>query len=71
MTNAYRVSSSLKVEQMEAELSHQLSELRAEIEENGFPPRSSASKSYRCVSLAELCGYGFIMCTPGSDNSGK
>ncbi|XP_042292989.1 uncharacterized protein si:ch73-242m19.1 isoform X2 [Thunnus maccoyii] len=49
MCDAYRVSSSVKVEQMEAELRHQLSSLRAEIEENGFPRRAVPSKSYSSV----------------------
>lgn len=42
----YKVSSTAKVEQMEAELSVQLSALRTEIEENG-PPLETPSKSYR------------------------
>lgn len=48
MCDVYRVSSSVKVEQMEAELSHQLSALRVEIEENGFPQRAGPSRCYRC-----------------------
>ncbi|XP_053192243.1 uncharacterized protein si:ch73-242m19.1 [Scomber japonicus] len=51
MCAAYRVSSSVKVEQMEAELLRQLSSLRAEIEENGFPRRAVPSKSYSSVPL--------------------
>ncbi|XP_034419431.1 uncharacterized protein si:ch73-242m19.1 [Cyclopterus lumpus] len=47
MCDAYRVSSSAKVEQMEADLSRQLSALRAEIEENGFP--RGASRCYSSV----------------------
>ncbi|XP_059209492.1 putative uncharacterized protein C6orf183 [Centropristis striata] len=43
MCDKYRVSSSVKVEQMEADLSRQLSALRAEIEENGFPSRCYSS----------------------------
>lgn len=49
MSVIYRVSSSVKVTQMEAELSHQLSALRTEIEENGFPQRAVSSKCYRCA----------------------
>ncbi|XP_047197655.1 putative uncharacterized protein C6orf183 [Hippoglossus stenolepis] len=41
MCNVYRVSSSVRVEQMEAELSHQLSALRGHIEESGFTSYSS------------------------------
>lgn len=37
MDAVYKVSSSAKVVQLEAELSRQLSELRTEIEENGLP----------------------------------
>lgn len=51
MCDVYRVSSSIKVEQMEADLSHQLSALRAEIEANGFPQRTVPSKCDRCGSL--------------------
>ncbi|XP_062296819.1 uncharacterized protein si:ch73-242m19.1 [Scomber scombrus] len=53
MCAAYRVSSSVKVEQMEAELLRQLTSLRAEIEENGFPLGAVPSKSYRCGGLAD------------------
>ncbi|XP_050923207.1 putative uncharacterized protein C6orf183 [Lates calcarifer] len=49
MCDVYRVSSSVRVEQVEAELSQQLSALRAEIEENGFPLRAGISKSYSSV----------------------
>ncbi|XP_067336381.1 uncharacterized protein si:ch73-242m19.1 isoform X1 [Channa argus] len=49
MCDVYRVSSSVKVEQMEAELSHQLSALRMEIEERGLPQRATPSKSYSSV----------------------
>ncbi|XP_054862009.1 putative uncharacterized protein C6orf183 isoform X3 [Amphiprion ocellaris] len=45
----YRVSSSVKVKQMEAELSHQLAALRAEIEENGFPRGAGTANSYSSV----------------------
>lgn len=55
MCDVYRVSSSVRVEQMEAELSHQLSALRAEIEANGFPHGAGTSESYRCGSL--VTGY--------------
>nr|XP_019953456.1 PREDICTED: putative uncharacterized protein C6orf183 [Paralichthys olivaceus] len=41
MCDVYRVSSSVRVEQMEAELSHQLSALRAHVEESGFISCSS------------------------------
>ncbi|XP_045918463.1 putative uncharacterized protein C6orf183 isoform X3 [Micropterus dolomieu] len=44
-----KVSSSVQVEQMEAELSHQLSALQAEIEVNGFPHRAVPSKCYSSV----------------------
>ncbi|XP_070834688.1 putative uncharacterized protein C6orf183 [Chaetodon trifascialis] len=47
MCDTYRASSSVKVQQMEAELSSQLSALRAEIEEKGFPQRAVPSKCYR------------------------
>lgn len=67
MCDAYRVSSSVKVEQMEAELLHQLSSLRAEIEENVFPRGAVPSKSYRCGSLAD--GTPCFMCSLGSDYS--
>jgi len=53
MCDVYRVFSSAKVEQMEAELSRQLSALREEVEENGFP--QGASRCYRCGSS----GFGF------------
>ncbi|XP_050934311.1 LOW QUALITY PROTEIN: putative uncharacterized protein C6orf183 [Lates calcarifer] len=56
MCDVYRVSSSVRVEQVEAELSQQLSALRAEIEENGFPLRAGISKSYRYFLLP--CGEG-------------
>ncbi|XP_047193536.1 uncharacterized protein si:ch73-242m19.1 isoform X3 [Scophthalmus maximus] len=49
MCDAYRVSSSVRVEQMEAELLHQISALRAEIEENGWPRGAGTSKSYSSV----------------------
>ncbi|XP_071380611.1 putative uncharacterized protein C6orf183 [Centroberyx affinis] len=49
MSNVYRVSSAVRVEQMEAELSDQLSALRAEIEVNGFPLGVAPSKSYSSV----------------------
>uniref|UniRef100_A0AAQ6IJB5 Si:ch73-242m19.1 n=1 Tax=Anabas testudineus TaxID=64144 RepID=A0AAQ6IJB5_ANATE len=49
MCDVYRVSSSVKVEQMEAELSRQLSALRVEIEENGLPQGAEPSKSYSSV----------------------
>ncbi|XP_069567814.1 putative uncharacterized protein C6orf183 [Brachyistius frenatus] len=49
MCEAYRVSSSVKVKQMEAELSQQLSALQAEIEENGFPPGAEGFNSYSSV----------------------
>nr|XP_046268697.1 uncharacterized protein si:ch73-242m19.1 isoform X2 [Scatophagus argus] len=49
MCDVYRVSSSLKVEQMEAELSQQLSALRTEIEENGFPQKKGPSRCYSSV----------------------
>ncbi|XP_036928246.1 uncharacterized protein si:ch73-242m19.1 isoform X2 [Acanthopagrus latus] len=39
-----------RVEQMEAELSQQLSALQAEIEENGFPRREAPSRCYSSVS---------------------
>lgn len=45
MSVIYRVSSSVRVRQLEAELSHQLSALRTETED-GFPPKSS--RCYRC-----------------------
>lgn len=47
MCDAFRV----KVEQMEAEASRQLSALREAIEENGFPLRAAASRCYRCGRL--------------------
>lgn len=47
MCNVYRVSSSVKVKQMEAELTRQLSALRTEIEENGFSRAAGSSSSYR------------------------
>ncbi|KAM8736120.1 uncharacterized protein AB9X84_021648 [Acanthopagrus schlegelii] len=50
MCDVYRVSSSGRVEQMEAELSQQLSALQAEIEENGFPRREAPSRCYSSVS---------------------
>ncbi|XP_071354884.1 uncharacterized protein [Trachinotus anak] len=49
MCDVYRVSSSDRVKQMEAELSHQLSALRAEIEENGLPHGAGTSKPYSSV----------------------
>lgn len=65
MCDVYRVSSSVKVEQMEAELSRQLSALRVEIEENGLPQGAEPSKSYRCGNLVMgtiiycvLCEFG-------------
>ncbi|KAM3594364.1 uncharacterized protein V6R79_006445 [Siganus canaliculatus] len=51
MCEVYKVSSSVKVEQMEVELSQQLSALKAEIEENGFPHRALPSKCYSSVLL--------------------
>lgn len=59
MCDVYRVSSSVQVEQMEAELSHQLSALQAEIEVNGFPHRAVPSKCYRCGNLADGCDYNY------------
>lgn len=53
MCDVYRVSSSGRVEQMEAELSQQLSALRAEIEEHGSPHREVPSRCYRCGSSAD------------------
>ncbi|XP_037602422.1 putative uncharacterized protein C6orf183 [Sebastes umbrosus] len=50
MCDVYRVSSSVKVEQMEADLSRQLSALRAEIEENGFPRGAVTSRCYSSVT---------------------
>ncbi|XP_044023592.1 uncharacterized protein si:ch73-242m19.1 isoform X2 [Siniperca chuatsi] len=49
MCDVYRVSSSVKVEQMEAELSHQLSALRVETEENGVSQGTVPSKCYSSV----------------------
>ncbi|TNN78252.1 hypothetical protein EYF80_011492 [Liparis tanakae] len=46
MRDAYRVSSSARVQQMEAEMSRQLAALREEVEENGSP--QGASRCYRC-----------------------
>ena len=54
MCDVYRVSSSGRVEQMEAELSQQLSALQAEIEENGFPRKEAPSRCYRCGSCKWL-----------------
>ncbi|TKS86998.1 Coiled-coil domain-containing protein 162 [Collichthys lucidus] len=51
MCPVYRVSSSVRVEQMEAELSRQLSALRVEIEENG----AVTSKRYRFDYSVSLC----------------
>ncbi|XP_074547863.1 uncharacterized protein LOC141806315 isoform X3 [Halichoeres trimaculatus] len=48
MLDVYRVSSSVKVQQMEAELSHQISALNTEIEENGYP-RGAHSRCYSSV----------------------
>ncbi|XP_034531295.1 putative uncharacterized protein C6orf183 [Notolabrus celidotus] len=49
MCDVYRVSSSVKVQQMEAELSQQISALNAEIEENGFPRGGAHSRCYSSV----------------------
>ncbi|XP_049452775.1 uncharacterized protein si:ch73-242m19.1 isoform X1 [Epinephelus fuscoguttatus] len=49
MCDVYRVSSSVKVEQMEADLSRQLSALRAEIEESGVPQEAVPSRCYSSV----------------------
>ncbi|CAJ1073323.1 uncharacterized protein si:ch73-242m19.1 isoform X2 [Xyrichtys novacula] len=49
MCDVYRVSSSVKVQQMEAELSHQISALKTEIEENGFPRGGAPSRCYSSV----------------------
>ncbi|TDG99230.1 hypothetical protein EPR50_G00207510 [Perca flavescens] len=49
MCDVYRVSSSVKVEQMEADLSHLLSALRAEIEGTGFPQGAVTSRCYSSV----------------------
>lgn len=57
MCDEYRVSSSVKVEQMEADLSRLLSALRAEIEETGFPQGAVTSRCYRCGSLNGGCDY--------------
>ncbi|XP_047467652.1 putative uncharacterized protein C6orf183 [Mugil cephalus] len=50
MCNVYRASSSVKVKQMEAELSRQLAALRAETEERGFPAGAGTSSSYSSVA---------------------
>lgn len=47
MSVIYRVSSSVRVRQLEAELSHQLSALRTQTED-GFPQRAASSRCYRC-----------------------
>ncbi|KAM9433887.1 uncharacterized protein ACWYII_017323 isoform 3-T3 [Salvelinus alpinus] len=52
----YKVSSTAKVEQMEAELSVQLSALRTEIEENGSP-LETPSKSYSSVPVPKDVSY--------------
>uniref|UniRef100_UPI0037E99645 uncharacterized protein n=1 Tax=Semicossyphus pulcher TaxID=241346 RepID=UPI0037E99645 len=49
MCDEYTVSSSVKVQQMEAELSAQLSALRSEIEENGFQRGAEPSRCYSSV----------------------
>nr|XP_033499126.1 putative uncharacterized protein C6orf183 [Epinephelus lanceolatus] len=49
MCDVYRVSSSVKVEQMEADLLRQLSSLRAEIEESGVPQEAVPSRCYSSV----------------------
>lgn len=43
----YKASSTAKVQQMEAELSAQLTALRAEIEQTGIPLSEAPSKSFR------------------------
>ncbi|CAB1331276.1 unnamed protein product [Coregonus sp. 'balchen'] len=52
----YKVSSTAKVEQMEAELSAQLSALKTEIEENGSP-LETPSKSYSSVPVPKDVSY--------------
>lgn len=56
MCELYRVSSSLRLQQMEAELSQQLSALRMEVEQSGFLHRRTGfrcggSQSNSCRSL--------------------
>lgn len=55
MCDTYTASSSVRVEQMEAELSQQLSALRVELEEKGSPQGAGPSRSYRCVITVKLC----------------
>lgn len=53
MCYVYRVSSSCKVEQMEAELLQQLSALRAEIEEKELHQKKQTSRCYKCGGLTD------------------
>jgi len=49
MFDMYKASSSIKVKQLEAELSEQLAALLAEIQGNGFPHGAGPLSLYRFV----------------------
>lgn len=76
MGEEYTVSSSMKVEQLEAELSRQLSALRELIGKGGLGQRTQDSGSYRCATfisttprgLAQHHSGGKLCGTPATKN---